>query len=204
MKSSPKLRQEIAAAAARIVALEGVSDYLSAKKKAAIQLGLTPNKNLPTNQEIENALISYQGLFQSDKNRQVLLEFRQTALQAMKLLSKYRPLLVGPVVSGTVTRSSEVVLHLYSDDVEQIGLYLNECGIPCSVSEKNLRLDASTSLAFPAYRFVADQIAILLIVFSEKDRNLSPISSITNKPMQTMSLAGLEAVIAEDLDPTSH
>ena len=204
MKSSSKLRQEIAAAAARIVALEGVSDYLSAKKKAAIQLGLTPNKNLPTNQEIENALISYQSLFQSEKNRQVLSEFRQTALQAMKVLAQYRPLLVGSLVSGTVTSSSEIVLHLFSDNVESVGLFLNERGIPCRISEKNLRLDASTSVAFPAYRFIADQVSILLVVFSEKDRNLSPISPVSNKAMQSLSLTELEAIIARDADSASH
>lgn len=198
MKGSQKLRQEIAMAAAKIVALDGVSDFFSAKKKAAIQLGVSANKNLPTNQEIENALITYQDLFLSDKKNELLETFRHTALQAMKMLVDYRPLLVGPVVNQTVTATSEIVLHLFSDDVEGIGLFLSERGIPNKICEKNIKLDASGKALFPAYRFIADQISILLIVFSIKDKNLSPISSISNKPMKVLSLSELEGAIEKD------
>ncbi len=204
MKGSQKLRQEIAVAAAKIVALDGVTDFLSAKKKAAIRLGLSANKNLPTNQEIEDALITYQDLFLAERKTELLRTFRYTALQAMKMLVDYKPQLVGPVVNQTVTANSEIVLHLFSDNIEGIGLFLDERGIPNKICEKNIKLDASDKAFFPAYRFIADQISILLIVFSIKDRNLSPISSITNKAMQVMNLSELEDTIARDRLSLEH
>ncbi|NKB36487.1 MAG: hypothetical protein GKR93_04855 [Gammaproteobacteria bacterium] len=204
MKSSQKLRQEIAAAAAKIVALDGVEDFLSAKKKAAIQLGVSPNRNLPTNQEIENALITYQDLFLPDRKFELLQSFRQTAMQAMKMLVDYKPQLVGPVVNQTVTASSEIILHLFSDNIEEIGLFLDECGIPNEICEKNIKLSATDKASFPAYRFIADQISILLIIFSLNDKNLSPVSSITNKPMHVMNLTELEDAIEKDRRSLEH
>lgn len=187
VKSPQKLRMEIAAVAAKIIAAESVADYHSAKRKAAIQLGLAPNKNMPSNQEIENALINYQTLFQSDMQWGQLKALRLQAIQAMKMLHRYKPLLVGPVATGTATSSSEIVLHLYSDQVEQIGLFLAEQGIPNKICEKHIRINATKTVIYPAYRFIADQTAIMLVIFSESDKNLSPVSSINNKAMLMLS-----------------
>ena len=187
VKSPQKLRMEIAAVAAKIIAAESVADYRSAKRKAAIQLGLVPYKNMPSNQEIENALINYQTLFQSDMQWGQLKALRLQAIQAMKMLHLYKPLLVGPVATGTATSSSEIVLHLYSDQVEQIGLFLAEQGIPNKICEKHIRINATKTVIYPAYRFIADQTAIMLVIFSESDKNLSPVSSINNKAMLMLS-----------------
>jgi len=54
------LRQHVAAAAARIMAEEGVDDYAQAKRKAAKRLGATDSQSLPGNEEIEAALRSYE------------------------------------------------------------------------------------------------------------------------------------------------
>jgi hypothetical protein len=179
---------EIAEVAARLIAVDGALDYQSAKRKAAIQLGLSPNKNLPANNEIEKALISYQNLFQVDTHESQLKELRKQAIQAMKMLRQFKPLLVGPVASGTATRNSEIILHLYSDQLEQIGLFLTDQGIPYSLAEKHVKINTAQSIIFPTYNFIADETSICLVVMSEKDKNLSPISSIDNKPMISANL----------------
>jgi len=191
--SSQKLRKEIASVAAKMVALGGVVDFQTAKRKAVVQLGLSPNKNLPSNQEIENALITYQQLFQSDTQMSQLIRFRHLAIEAMKLLSQFRPLLVGSVATGTVTSSSEIVLHLYFDQVEQVGLFLTENGIPNQICEKHVRINTTKTVVYPAYHFIAEQTSMLLVIFSEKDKNLSPVSSINNK---AMLMLGFEEVVA--------
>jgi hypothetical protein len=50
------LRRQIASAAARLIAEEGIRDYGLAKRKAARQLGVGPNEELPNNAEIEEAV----------------------------------------------------------------------------------------------------------------------------------------------------
>ena len=66
------MRRRIAHAAARILAEDGSLDYGSAKRKAARQLGAPDSGSLPDNQQIEEALRSYQALYQADETRELL------------------------------------------------------------------------------------------------------------------------------------
>ena len=61
------LRRQIAYIAARMMAEDGIADYATAKQKAARQAGLGDANLLPDNQEIEEALREYQGLYQKDE-----------------------------------------------------------------------------------------------------------------------------------------
>ena len=61
------LRRHIAYIAARMMAEDGVADFGAAKMKAARQAGLVDANLLPDNQEIEEALRDYQGLYQKDE-----------------------------------------------------------------------------------------------------------------------------------------
>ena len=116
----------------------------------------------------------------------------------MTLLQQYSPLLVGPLVSGTATNSTEITLHLYSDQVEPISLFLEENGIPNHYSEKHVRINANDVSVFPAIKFIADDSQFLLVIFGKKDRNLNPVSSVTNKPMLNLNREGLARVIERD------
>jgi hypothetical protein len=202
IKSDIKLRMEIAEVAARLIAVEGMMDFHSAKRKAALQLGFSPNRSLPSNQEIEQALINYQNLFQSDTQKSNLRALRKQAVQAMKMLRQFRPLLVGPVATGTATNTSDITLHLYFDQVEQVGLFLAEQGIPYTLTEKNIKINAKRSTFFPAYNFIADKTSINLVIFSEKDKNLNPLSSTDNKPMFTANLQETLRMIEHGREPT--
>jgi hypothetical protein len=196
-KSATRLRLEIAQIAARFVAVDGINDYLMAKRKAAQYLGVNPDRNLPANYEVEQALINYQNLFQSVNQKQQLLSMRRKSLKAMKFLNRFDPRLVGPVLTGTATEFTEIMIHLFYDEPEQIGFYLDEHGIPYSCCEKSIRINLNERINLPAYRFVAENDVILLIVFSERQKNLTPISSVTNKPMQRASLQKVESLIKD-------
>jgi hypothetical protein len=191
-KPAQKQRLQIAEVAAKLVANDSVADYHAAKKKAATQLGNTRQNNLPLNQEIEMALIKYQNLLQTQTQDAYLQALRLKAIEAMKLLSPFKPLLAEPVATGTAIRSSEITLHLYYDPVEQIELFLSAKDIPSLSCEKHVRTNATQISVYPAYQFIADQTPIILIVFTEKDKNLSPVSSISNK---AMSMINIEALI---------
>ena len=64
------MRMRIAAAAARIMAEDGVEDFALAKRKAARQLGAEDTQALPKNEEIEFELRAYQSLYQGDEQRE--------------------------------------------------------------------------------------------------------------------------------------
>ena len=57
------LRRALAQEAARVMAQQGIGDFLQAKRKAAAKLGVHDAAVLPKNTEIEAALRDYQRLF---------------------------------------------------------------------------------------------------------------------------------------------
>jgi hypothetical protein len=118
------MRRIIAFEAARLIADDGSLDYGAAKRKAARQLGAPDSRNLPDNQEIEEALRSYQSLYQGDIQKDQLSHLRRLALEYMILLETFDPHLTGPVLTGTAGRHSEINLQLFWDDEKELEFFL--------------------------------------------------------------------------------
>jgi len=104
------LRRAIAAAAARLIAEEGVEDYGFAKRKAARQMGITEGEFLPTNTEIEEALQEHLAI--------------SAAVEAMHLLAPFKPMLTGTVLSGNAGAFSSVELEIYCDSAKDVEIFL--------------------------------------------------------------------------------
>ncbi|HUL95087.1 MAG TPA: hypothetical protein VLT89_03690 [Usitatibacter sp.] len=118
------LRRHLAYVAARMMAEDGIADFATAKAKAARQEGLAEANLLPDNQEIEEALREYQGLYQKDEQPLRLRRLREVAVKVMRELDDFRPALVGSVLSGTAGQHSDVNLHLYTDDAKTLTMFL--------------------------------------------------------------------------------
>jgi hypothetical protein len=124
------LRLRIAAAAARLMAEDGIDDFAMAKKKAARQLGVVDNQSLPGNDEVEEQLRAYHSLYQDEEQQEQLRLLREQALEVMELLKPFRPYLTGQVLSGTAGRYSDVDLQIFTDDDKSVELMLLNRGIP--------------------------------------------------------------------------
>lgn len=118
------LRLHIAYLAARLMAEDGVADYGTAKQKAARQAGLSDANLLPDNHEVEAALREYQGLYQKEDQPIHLRHLREVAVKVMREFAEFRPVLVGPVLSGTAGQFSDVNLQLFTDDVKALTMFL--------------------------------------------------------------------------------
>ena len=132
---SPHLRRNIASAAARLMAEDGLTDYGMAKRKAARSLGMGDHEVLPTNEEVEEELRAYQELFQEDEHPERLFELRSAALAIMKLLAEFRPYLTGPVLDGTAGRYSAIDIDLYADSSKDVEISLLSRNIPYEIDE---------------------------------------------------------------------
>ena len=122
--SSAQLRRAIASAAARLMAEGGVSDYASAKRKAARQLGASDDDALPSNMEVETELRAYQAIFQDDEQHDRIRELRVTALDVMALLTDFRPCLTGAVLDGTASRYAPIEIDLFADSSKDVEIFL--------------------------------------------------------------------------------
>jgi len=192
------MRRMLANEAARVIAEDGIRDYRLAKRKAALRFGVSErDAGFPSNQEIEDALTEYQRLFQADTQPQALRELRRAARQAMLLFAEFEPRLVGPVLSGNANRHSAVQLHLFADASERVVMYLLDRDIPFEAQEKRFRLTNGQYQEFPAYRFVAGDVAIEAVVFPGTGIRQSPASPLDGKPMRRASLTEVEALLSE-------
>lgn len=132
------LRREIAFAAARLMAEDGVADYGFAKRKAARNLGVGEGEALPTNEEVETELRAYQSLYQDDEHPARLLELRQDALEAMDLLADFTPYLTGGVLDGTAGRHAGIELEVFADSAKDVEIMLLSNGISYQPDERTL------------------------------------------------------------------
>jgi len=118
--------EEIAATAARLVVEEGM-EYAAAKRKAARDFGNRPE--LPSNEQVEDAVREHIELFCADTQPAELLALRQAALVWLDRLSDFRPHVSGAVWRGTATRLSSVHLDLYCDDPKAAEIALINAGV---------------------------------------------------------------------------
>lgn len=132
---SQDMRRRIAHAAARLLAEDGSLDYGSAKRKAARQLGALEGGSLPDNQQIEEALRSYQALYQADESRAQLALLRQVAIEYMEQLTDFDPHLTGSVLNGTAGRHAGVTLQLFTDQQKEVEFRVMDFASPYQAAE---------------------------------------------------------------------
>ena len=118
--------EEIAAAAAHLVVDEGM-EYAAAKKKAARSFG--SRTELPSNEQLEDAVREHIQIFCADTQPVELRALREVALRWMGRLADYRPHLSGAVWRGTATRLSSVHIDLYCDDPKAAEITLINAGV---------------------------------------------------------------------------
>lgn len=142
-------RQEVATRAARLLAENHAPDFSAAKRKAAQQLGVTETANLPSNQEVEDALIQHRAIFEPG-HESLLRQLRQKSLYLMRLFVEFRPSLTGSVLSGVAGPHSDINLILYHDDPKSVEFFLIDQKIEYQHREANHlhRYDNYPTLAF--------------------------------------------------------
>ncbi|MEM7280123.1 MAG: hypothetical protein AAF438_00630 [Pseudomonadota bacterium] len=182
------LRTRVAQEAARIMAEQGVRDFLLAKQKAADRLGVTDRSKLPRNTEIEHAMLEYQRLFAGVDHDTLLQQLRHHAQQAMKLFESYHPRLVGPLINGSISENTAVDIHLFSDTSEEIAVLLMENDIPYETGEWRGQHVQGERQGWPRIRFFADEVEVNLIVFPKHGIRQAPLSPIDGKPMKRLNL----------------
>ncbi len=199
-RSNPRaehLRRALAQEAARIMSEQGIDDYGLAKRKAAERFGATDIAVLPKNTEIEAALADHQRLFESNTHSSTLDDLRRTALQAMRLLKRFEPRLVGPVLSGTASAHSEINLHVFAEGPESVALHLMDNGVPHRMVERRLRYEPDRLVAYPVVRFVAGHREIEAIVFPLNGIRQSPASPVDGRPMRRASSEEVASMVME-------
>jgi hypothetical protein len=199
MAVEDRLKWRIAMEAARIMAEEGIEDHGLAKKKAAARMGGSVNRHLPGKEDIEAALIEHHRLFAPSEHPRRLTHLRTLALEAMRFLSEFSPLLVGGIWSGSAGKFSPIRLHVFPDTAETLMLKLMSANIPFEEKSHSLPPDAGLPGEQPALHFYVDGIRVELLIFpmSWKGRSLG-------KKTGAAAGGGIKDLLRLMEDPAQH
>lgn len=190
-----KVRQSIAAEAARIIATEGQRSYLAAKQKAAERLGASIRNGLPSNSEVELELRAWQNLFGGSEREQRLQDLRREARAAMRFLKAFRPRLVGPVAEGTADAYSRVCLQVFSDDPDAVARELMENRIAFDQERRRVRWYDGLPREVDVIVIDRDvaQVELMLMIGREARQPLP--SPIDGRPQLRLSPADLDELL---------
>lgn len=190
-----RLRQQIAVESARLMSEEGIDSFNYARKKAAHKLGIHNEHAYPDNKEILAQLKIHQSLYLSSSHEQTVHDLRKTALNAMKLFQDFSPKLIGSVLLGHANKHSSIDILLIANSPEEIAMHLLKHNIPYQLQDWKLFFNKKKHQRVPSYQFYAHEHKVNLIILTENQRKLIPLSTLNGQSMQRASIKQLEALL---------
>jgi GNAT superfamily N-acetyltransferase len=189
-------RSRIAYLAARLMAEDGIEDYALAKRKAARQAGEPDTRELPANEEIDEALRTYQQIYHREAHRNRWRGLLETAVRAMRELARFNPYLTGSVLNGNAGKYADVNLQLFTDNEKAVELYLIDRAIPYRAAQS--RLYAGEEMrTVPVYTISDQGTDIELTVLSVLDLRGPLKTSPEGKSIERAKLQVVEQLLAE-------
>jgi hypothetical protein len=198
-----KLRHTIAFEAARLMYDRVESEYFTAKLKAAKRLcrGYVKPADLPSNAEIRDLIQQFARTYEGDRRTANLKQMRLQALRMMKLLCRFRPRLIGSVMTGHTRQGSDIDLHLFTDHVEAVTNTLDTEGLQYNVEQKHVTKHGESRVFTHVHVF--DTFNFELTIYAENLANYVFKSSITGKAIERASIPELEQLLTEEHPDTN-
>ncbi|VTR91547.1 Uncharacterized protein OS=Planctomyces maris DSM 8797 GN=PM8797T_31603 PE=4 SV=1 [Gemmata massiliana] len=196
--SDAKLRHAIAFEAARLMYERVESEYFTAKRKAAKRLcrGSVKPSDLPSNAEIRDQVQAFARVHEGEARTANLRDMRVHALRLMRVLCRFRPRLIGSVMTGHTRKGSDIDLHLFSDHLEPVTAALDEEGLQYDVEHKQITKHGETRVFTHVHVF--DVFNFELTIYAENLAHYVFKSSITGKAIERASTRELEELITRE------
>lgn len=145
---------------------------------------------------LRTAIGDYRKLFRPEQQG-VLNRQRRLALEAMKSFANFSPRLTGALVHGDGPLDS-IRLMLNADTPEQVLMALSDRHIPWREAEVALSFAGARRDVRPAFRFLAGDTTVELIVLSPVDRSNPPRDPLDGGPLTLLDVDQLRALIDSD------
>lgn len=193
-----KTRRQIAWEAARLMYNRQESEYYRAKMKAARRIcqGWVKPADLPSNAEIRDEIQTFARLHEGDARTANLRDMRLEALRVMRILARFRPRLIGSVMTGHVRQGSDIDLHVFCDSVEAVAGALDDEGLVFDVERKRVRKQGEERVF--THIHVQDRFPIEITVYPADKAHYVFKSSVTGKSIERASIAELEQFLERE------
>ena len=193
-RSDNRLRRTIRYEAARIMAEEGIRDYRRAKEKACMRIGVSTVHSVPTNLEIEDSLAEQLSIFANESVQELHRQYLETACTIMQLLRDYSPRVTGAALSGNITFSRPVEVHLFSGTFEEVGLVLESNDISSQLFDKRLRFSRAGFCSVPGYQASINGIDVEILVYLPGEP-YPPLCQTNGKPITWSSYKKVKRIL---------
>lgn len=170
------------------------AEYLDAKQRALMLLNISSSSRMPSNRVIKD----YIGLFTKaelgeEEHKLRIREMRETALQIMEAIENFDPFLIGSTLSGKIRATSDIDIHAYCDDFEELKDVLKDWGFE-NVEEE---LVENMKGSFVHLKWSERNYPVEITVYPWSTRDIVLISSITRKPMKRLDLTGVRELLRQ-------
>ncbi len=193
-----KLRRAIIAESARLMYSRRETEYYRAKLKAARRLcqGWVKPSELPGNAEIRDEILRLANLFEGESRFDRLREMRIEALRMMRLLSSFRPKIIGSTFTGHVRQGSDIDIHVFSATAESVAACLDAEGLDYVVERKRVRKQGTESIF--VHFHVRDRFPIELTMYPPDKASFVFRSSITGRAIERATLPEYEIFLRRE------
>jgi len=192
------VRLSIASKAAEIIMEEGINDYQYAKKKAVRYLDLDASDILPSNDEIDKALINYRLIFTAEIDIDLVKILKTEALAIMAFFADFNPYFVTQIFEGLLPKYPIIQINLFSDNMKEIEYVLLNNNIPFATKDFNIsekRTKKQSVKKIPIILIESGSIPIELKIFEAHDQKINR--------KNLMNMRGLDFKQLSNFDPNS-
>ena len=189
-----KIRLTVANKAAELIAEEGITDYHFAKTKAAKCLGFSAKEKLPSNNEIDEALIAYKNIYYR-ADFAILQELKEMTLKYMKLFKEFNPHAPSQILEGYISKYPTIEINLYHDDIKAVEYILLNNQIHFETTDISLYGKGSKKKAhrnLPIYKIESDLMPIQIKVYETNDFKIGSKNLLKARGMDIKALESFE------------
>lgn len=171
-------------------------EYFQAKRKAAkLVTGDKRGRDLPSNAEIREQVQLLAEMLEGDKRQKDLTRMRLEALRFLRLLNRWRPRLIGSVLTGHIRAGSDIDLHVFCDSPTLVADVLEQEGFAAQIEYK--RVTKGGEERHFTHVHVKSAFDVELTVYPADKASYPFKSSITGKLIEKTDEAGLVALLRE-------
>lgn len=184
---------------------EEVSQYFVAKRMAAKRmLGRREGQraryrpgDLPSNGEIQLALLNLAQQTEGAGRVERLDELRRIALEVMLALARFEPRLIGSVATGHVRRGSDIDIQLFADDPDDPEEWLKAAG--WDYVRDDVLIHRPSGWCEYQHLRLERGAPVELTVYDRKELRRRPRSSTDGEPIERLTIRDVEALLPAHL-----
>ena len=193
MPNDFELKHRVAREAATLLYFGAEKEYKQAKEKAAETFGV---HFLPSNLEVALELDKIAEENEGSKRKEILIQMRREAIEVMRLLARFYPILIGSVWRGTIKQGSDIDIAVYTDQPEEIISVLKAGGLKVlKTAWTTVNKQGATLESFHIYAETAAKHGLEIVARSREESGKKRQCEIFGDELKGLHIKELEKVL---------